>query len=214
VRPAYLRPNVLVEPLWNQWYAWPYLVPPVTAAMFLINLHVKIMESFIAAPDVHVAAVKNPRLAGGPFMQHPPSRVSEVRALLERTLKEQTTLVEVARAIAALNGLLAAEATGSSLAPLYPRIPEPLRGYVDATSRGRSHDMSGLERRWAPLGTVCSLACGLRRRDRTARRGWPGCRTGRRGTRWTHGARPAPAHDPDDPLPRLLRLATALPTAL
>ena len=28
----YLREDVYFEPLLNQWYAWPYLLPPVTGA--------------------------------------------------------------------------------------------------------------------------------------------------------------------------------------
>ena len=27
-----LKPNAMAEPLINQWYAWPYLISPATAA--------------------------------------------------------------------------------------------------------------------------------------------------------------------------------------
>ena len=55
----YLKQNVLVEPLFNQWFAWPYLIAPATAAMYVENWHIKIMRSFIAAPQIHISAQKN-----------------------------------------------------------------------------------------------------------------------------------------------------------
>ncbi|MEO0934013.1 MAG: hypothetical protein AAFY21_09715, partial [Cyanobacteria bacterium J06641_2] len=32
---VFLKPNAIAEPLINQWYAWSYLVPPATAAMYI-----------------------------------------------------------------------------------------------------------------------------------------------------------------------------------
>ena len=49
---VFLKPNLLFEPLFNQWYAWSYLISPDTAAMFVANLHLKIMQSFVNAPAV------------------------------------------------------------------------------------------------------------------------------------------------------------------
>ncbi|WP_171041989.1 hypothetical protein, partial [Pseudoalteromonas ruthenica] len=28
---VFLRSNIKVEPLWNSWYAWPYMLQPATA---------------------------------------------------------------------------------------------------------------------------------------------------------------------------------------
>ncbi|HVQ39978.1 MAG TPA: hypothetical protein VMS31_20730, partial [Pyrinomonadaceae bacterium] len=56
----YLKQNVLVEPLFNQWYAWSHLIAPHNAAMNITNSHLKIMKSYVAAPQVHANAVKNP----------------------------------------------------------------------------------------------------------------------------------------------------------
>ena len=47
---VYLKPNVVAEPLFNDWYAWAYLISPVTAAMYVANFHLKIMQSFVSAP--------------------------------------------------------------------------------------------------------------------------------------------------------------------
>ena len=65
-RRVYLKQNVVAEPLINQWYAWPNLISPATAAMFIANSHLKIMQSFASAPQVHVAALKNPAMRGVP----------------------------------------------------------------------------------------------------------------------------------------------------
>lgn len=129
--PVYLKQNALAEPLFNQWYAWPYLLSPATAAMYMANQHLKIMESFVAAPHAHVAALKKPSMVGGPFIDYPASRAGEIKALMERMLKEQARMFEFADAIKSLDGLLGREAEGFSLEPLYPRVPDTLRGYVE-----------------------------------------------------------------------------------
>jgi len=128
--PVYLKPNVLAEPLIDQWYAWSYLIPPVQSAMYLANAHLKIMQSFIAAPKVHAAAVKNPAMAGGAFMNCDPSRTDEVRALMEDTKKQQRNLLKLAEDIKSLD-LLLGGADGTSLEPFYSKVPDGLRGFVE-----------------------------------------------------------------------------------
>ena len=127
---VYLKQNVLVEPLINQWYAWSGLIPPVTAAMFVANSHLKIMRSFVAAPQTHVAALKNPAMRGGPFISYGAGMVGEIKTLMEKTAREQSHLLELATAIQQLSNTLN-EADGSSLEPFYPRIPRPLKGFVE-----------------------------------------------------------------------------------
>ena len=127
----YLSQNVMVEPLINQWYAWPYLVPPVTCSMYIANLHVKTMQSFLAAPQAHIAALKNPAMAGGPFIHYDESRVGEVKSLLDRTMKEQAHMLKLAAAIKELDEILSNEAVGYSLEPIYKRVPDVLKGYVE-----------------------------------------------------------------------------------
>jgi L-ascorbate metabolism protein UlaG (beta-lactamase superfamily) len=129
--PVYLKPNVLAEPLVCNWYAWTHLIPPVTAGMNVVDRHLAIMKSFVQAPQVHAAATKNPAMLGGPFISHPPARVKDVKALLERTQQVQGDLIALARAVKELDDLLRTEAKGFSLEPLYSRVPELLRGYVE-----------------------------------------------------------------------------------
>jgi L-ascorbate metabolism protein UlaG (beta-lactamase superfamily) len=127
----YLRHNVQVEPLFNQWYAYPHLIAPATAAMHIANSHLKIMKSYVISPAVHAAAVKNPAMLGGPFIDYQGKRVDEIKALMEKTQKEQSHMIEFAEAVKALSGLLATEAKGYSIEPLYEQIPQPLKGYVE-----------------------------------------------------------------------------------
>src|SRR6185295_11327140 len=127
----YLRHNVVVEPLVDNWYAWAHLIPPVTAAMNIVGRHLKIMESYVKTPQVHAAAVKNPAMLGGPFIDYKEPRVPQIRDLIERTKQERGHLLELAAAIQQLDDLLRQEAKGYSLEPLYSRVPEPLRGYVE-----------------------------------------------------------------------------------
>ncbi len=128
---VFLKRNVMIEPLFNQWYAWSYLIAPATAAMYVANLHLKIMESFIAAPQVHVAALKNPANLGGPFINYGPERVGDIKALRERTIKECAPQLAFAEAVKSLDKILAEEAGGLSLEPLYGKVPDALRGYVE-----------------------------------------------------------------------------------
>jgi len=127
----YFKQNVQVEPLFNHWYVWPYLIAPATTAMNMTNLHVKIMKSFISAPEIHAAAVRNPAMRGGPFLDLDPSRISEVKALLDQTVKGQKHMIEFSEGVKELNDMLLNEARGVSLESLYSKIPGPLRGYVE-----------------------------------------------------------------------------------
>lgn len=128
---VFLKPNVVVEPLFNRWYAWSYLISPATSALYLANQHMKIMQSFVSAPQVHVKALENPAMIGGPFINHPSSRTGEIRALMEETTRERPLAVAFARAMKELHEMLAQKADGHSVEPLYRQVPDLLRGYVE-----------------------------------------------------------------------------------
>ncbi|HEX2855164.1 MAG TPA: hypothetical protein VHO24_18160, partial [Opitutaceae bacterium] len=127
----YLRPNVQVEPLLEQWYAWSHLISPATAAMNIVDRHLTIMESYVRNPQTHASAVKNPAMLGGPFIDYDGGRVEEIRRLIDSTRRNQGQMVVLSGAIKELDQLLRAEAKGFSLEPLYGKVPEPLRGYVE-----------------------------------------------------------------------------------
>ena len=127
----YLSQNVKAEPLFNQWYAWPSLISPATAAMNTAFSHVKIMKSYLMSPAAHAAAIRNPAMRGGPFIDYSGERVDEIKSLLGRTLGEQAHMIEFAEAIRALNELLGSEARGYSIEGFYSRAPEALKGYIE-----------------------------------------------------------------------------------
>jgi L-ascorbate metabolism protein UlaG (beta-lactamase superfamily) len=127
----YLKQNVLMEPLVDQWYAWAHLISPATAAMNISERHLRIMNSYIDSPDVHESAVKNPKMLGGPFVDYKRKRVNEMKALKEHTLRTRAPMLALAKAINELDAMLRTEPDGSSLEPFYPKVPDILRGYVE-----------------------------------------------------------------------------------
>ena len=128
---VYLKQNVQLEPLVNQWYAWSHLVAPASAAMNIANLHLRIMKSYIASPQIHANAVKNPDMLGGPFIDYDGKRVDEIKSLLAKTTREQDHMIKFAESVKKLDEMLAKEAKGFSLEPMYERIPANLKGYVE-----------------------------------------------------------------------------------
>jgi L-ascorbate metabolism protein UlaG (beta-lactamase superfamily) len=127
----YLRPDVKMEPLVDQWYAWPHLIPPATCARNITERHLKIMDSYISAPQIHANAVSNPGLLGGPFIDYGGCRVDEIRALRDRTKAERENLIHLSHAIGELDRMLREEAKGYSFNALYSLVPEALKGYVE-----------------------------------------------------------------------------------
>lgn len=128
---VYLKPNVVIEPLFDQWYAWAHLISPATAAMNTVGRHLKIMNSFIQAPQIHAAAIKNPKMKGGPFMDIKPERVEEVKTLREKTVARRAYQIAFEQSVKELDQLLKKEGRGFSLEQLYDKVPDQLRGYVE-----------------------------------------------------------------------------------
>jgi L-ascorbate metabolism protein UlaG (beta-lactamase superfamily) len=127
----YFKPNVLTEPLFNKWYAWSYLISPTTAAMYVANGHLKVMQSFVAAPQVHISALKNSEMSSGQFINYDKSRVNEIKALIETTKKELAHMLEFAKSVTILDNLLMNEANGYPLDSIYNKVPENLKGYIE-----------------------------------------------------------------------------------
>jgi L-ascorbate metabolism protein UlaG (beta-lactamase superfamily) len=129
----YLHSNVQAEPLIDRWYAWAHLIPPVTAARNMTERHFKIMDSYIAAPQVHASAVANPKMLGGPFINYGGIRIDEIKTLKEETSRRRALLINLSESIAELSKMLSQNAKGESLQPLYSKVPECLRGYLELT---------------------------------------------------------------------------------
>ncbi len=127
----YLKPNVVFEPLFDRWYAWSHLISPATAALNIVDRHLTIMGSYVAAPEMHAQAVLNPKMKGGPFMDLNGDRREEVKGLIESTLRNQHRSIQLAKAIKELDKLLTAEANGFGMENIYRKIPDILKGYVE-----------------------------------------------------------------------------------
>jgi L-ascorbate metabolism protein UlaG (beta-lactamase superfamily) len=127
----YLKPNVVLEPLVDRWYAWPHLISPATSAMNLTGRHLKIMNSYLQAPQMHEAAVKNPQMRGGPFMDYQEQRTEEVKKLKEDTVEKRAEMIAFSEAVKTLDKMLQGVADGHSLEPLYEKVPDLLKGYVE-----------------------------------------------------------------------------------
>ena len=135
---VYLKPNVVLEPLFDQWYAWTHLIYPPTAALNIKSRHMKIMNSYVQAPNIHMAATKNPKMLGGPFMNYELNRKQDVVDLITATKETRKPLFELAEAIYELNAMLQSHGKGYSLEPLYDKVPELLKGYVEL-----NYDLNG-----------------------------------------------------------------------
>lgn len=129
--PVYLKPEIIAEPLVNNWYAWVQLIAPATAALNVKKRHLPIMQSFVNSPLMHVAACKNPELIGGPFINYGAEYAPNAKALIETTKIDQEKILELADSIDQLNELLEQEAKGYLLEPLYDKIPKNLKGLIE-----------------------------------------------------------------------------------
>ena len=103
---VFLKPNAIAEPLIGNWYAWVQLISPITAGLNVKKRHIPIMQSFINSPLMHVAACKNPKMMGGPFINYGADRVEDVKNLLADTKIHQEKIVELADSIDDLNQML------------------------------------------------------------------------------------------------------------
>lgn len=125
-----LRSNTIAEPLVNHWYAWPMLISPATLALITVNSQMSILQSYIQMPKMHEAAVNDPKMRGGPFINFEGKNyVAEVKSFLEQL--KSSSLLHLAQGLMALNQMMIHSVDGHSLAPLYAEIPECLKGYVE-----------------------------------------------------------------------------------
>jgi L-ascorbate metabolism protein UlaG (beta-lactamase superfamily) len=127
----FLRPDVIIEPLVDRFYASLHTVAPVQAAMNLAFLHVPLLESYLQSPQVHIRASHNPKLRGAFFVNIDETRSGEVRALLSSIKHDRAELLQFAEAIAEAEEIVRQDATGFDLTPLYPRLPVVLLGLVE-----------------------------------------------------------------------------------
>lgn len=126
-----LADHAAMEPLVDKWVAWPHVFSPVTYCLHLANYQTRTLASYLHEPEIHVKSSRNTKLLGGPFVDIPLDRISEVRALSEEMEREHKAEIELARSLIEFQNVLLTEAKGQGINGFYEKIPEPLAGYVE-----------------------------------------------------------------------------------
>ena len=137
----YLKANIHVEPLIWHWYAHPLLIPPANCGMMLASHYIRIMESFIDFPEMHKAATKNPKLAGGSFIDLEPSDTLKVQDLLNIIKEQGSSVLSLAEDLKSFDKLLQTSGEGYSLENLYQSIPDSIKGCVELVYDSHNHPM-------------------------------------------------------------------------
>lgn len=128
----YLRDDVCIDPLVNQWYAWPNLIAPVTYAMYMRKTHRRLMHSFVNNHELHIIANQDPAMAGGgEFVDCGADEVDAVRALIDKFDREHAQCQVLCDSVKELDTLLQAHTSGETVEPLYDKVPDALKGYVE-----------------------------------------------------------------------------------
>ena len=125
----YLDKDILVEPLVSGYHAYSLLVSPVLTCIALAN-RLKVLKSFIKMPHVHKLALENPNLRGGKYLDISEDNYEDVRNLIKK-IESDENILKIVNDIQDLNNLLENEAIGLELQPLYEKIPESLKGYIE-----------------------------------------------------------------------------------
>lgn len=135
----YLRDNVKMEPLIWQWYAWTHTIPPLNAACNLVERYMKIMESYVKFPKIHMQAIQNPNLMGGPFIDLEGKYVEEIKNLIQTTKENCKDLIQLYSAFKEFEKTLHREAVGNTLETFYAKLPSELRGLVELVYDTSNH---------------------------------------------------------------------------
>lgn len=134
----YLRRDLKAEPLINGWYAWSFLVSPISFALVTRNLHLRVLDSYLKSPKLHAQAARNQDLKGGLFVDYA-GDLETMRAFVEESRRELADLVDFAADLQAFDTELQAQANGDALASWYARLPPSLRGRVELVYDLYSH---------------------------------------------------------------------------
>ncbi|MDK1287002.1 MBL fold metallo-hydrolase [Pseudoalteromonas umbrosa] len=127
----YLKEEAYFEPLVNNWYAWAFLIPPLTCARYVDKTHRRIMKSFVNNYRLHIMASKESALTGGEFVSCTEEQVQDIKSLIEDIEKGPHNFIELSNAIKELESELRNHVNGESIEYLYSKVPEMLRGFVE-----------------------------------------------------------------------------------
>ncbi|WP_444922429.1 MBL fold metallo-hydrolase [Microbulbifer sp. CnH-101-G] len=128
----YLKPNVQIEPLINNWHAHLYLMAPLSASCFL-QKQLNIMRSFVKMPQAHLAALQNPNMIGGEFIDYPLEKVSDIELLISNITSDNFELISLYESLSDLIKRISTKQDKKGLEELYLEIPELLKGFIELT---------------------------------------------------------------------------------
>lgn len=126
-----LADHVVIEPLIDQWIAWPHNFSPILYGFHFLNYQKTVLTSYLKNPAIHIKSSGNPKLLGGPFVNVSQERVEEVVQLLETMERQHSDLLTFAQDLTAFQNKLKQEAKGQSLEAYYQQLPDSLRGLVE-----------------------------------------------------------------------------------
>lgn len=129
--PRFLRPDVILEPLVDRFYASLLTVAPVPAAMNLAFMQVPLLESYLQSVQVHINASRDPAFRGGFFVNIDEERSGDVADLLANIRTNRAEMLDFAEAVTRAEEIVRQGATGFDLSPLYPMLPTELAGLVE-----------------------------------------------------------------------------------
>jgi len=119
-----------MEPLINSWYAWSFLVSPLTFSLLCKKLHLRVLDSYLKAPAHHKKALKNKAMKGGLFLDHD-GELQDIQLLRDSTIDNLSELLKLADQIQQASIWLSENADGRSLADIYNELPDFLSGRVE-----------------------------------------------------------------------------------
>lgn len=126
-----LKRNVIAEPAVAGWYAWSYLFPPHTLAKYLKHHYQPIVESYLASPQTHRAALQQARFQGGPFIREHEGGYQKITQWHAAAQARHARLLELGDAIDELDTKILPGLTGESMDEAYRQLPEPLAGRIE-----------------------------------------------------------------------------------
>jgi L-ascorbate metabolism protein UlaG (beta-lactamase superfamily) len=135
----YLKPETKMELLMFRWFAWPHLISPTQHALNMTFRHLPLMTSFISNPKIHISAMQDPMMLGGPFVDLPEHAVPLVKELLERTRDEGANLIHFAQELRAFDKAVQERAKGFSLDEFYGQISQSIAGAIEISYDINNH---------------------------------------------------------------------------
>lgn len=120
-----------IEPLMNRWAVWSDLISPIPYSLHMVHYQMKVLDSYLSDPEMHVEVCGDAKFSGGPFVNVPVERAHEVAQLLEEIKTRQADNISLAHAVPEFCNYINKEAKGQSLEPFYAEIPDTLRGFVE-----------------------------------------------------------------------------------